>query len=382
MTSHPAITAFTGIRLAHWKNFSSVDVSLGPRAFLVGPNASGKSNFLDAFRFLRDIVTEGGGLDHAVRLRGGTRAIRTLADQPDDPIHVGVSLVDEEETAWSYDLWFSEDSEGRTVVSQESVRRGETAVFNRPDSQDRDDPEQLRQTHLEQVSANRSFRVIAEFFESISYLHIVPHLIREPRLSSKDVSEPLGGDLLNQLARMPDSMRTRRLTRIRVALRAAVPQLKDLEYWLDGNGRPRLRGRFAESVGNDGWQTEERFSDGTLRLFGLLWAAMEGTGPLLLEEPELSLQPSVVRLIPAMLFSAQEEMRQLIVSTHSPDLLADQGIGLDEVLLLQPFAEGTRVRLLDDDPSARVLINHGVPMGEAVLPIVSAPEPYRLLLPG
>ena len=50
----------TWLILENWKNLPSVDVALGPRVFLVGPNASGKSNLLDAIRFLRDVVVEGG----------------------------------------------------------------------------------------------------------------------------------------------------------------------------------------------------------------------------------------------------------------------------------------------------------------------------------
>lgn len=47
---------FTRLRLENWRNFRQVDVELAGRVFLVGPNASGKSNFLDAFRFLHDIA--------------------------------------------------------------------------------------------------------------------------------------------------------------------------------------------------------------------------------------------------------------------------------------------------------------------------------------
>ena len=36
----------TRIRLKNWKNFQNVDVPLGPRTFLIGNNAAGKSNFL------------------------------------------------------------------------------------------------------------------------------------------------------------------------------------------------------------------------------------------------------------------------------------------------------------------------------------------------
>ena len=56
---------FTRLRLRNWKNFPAADVSIQDRMFLVGPNASGKSNLLDAFRFLRDLASPGGGLREA-----------------------------------------------------------------------------------------------------------------------------------------------------------------------------------------------------------------------------------------------------------------------------------------------------------------------------
>ncbi|KAF5410452.1 MAG: DNA replication and repair protein RecF [Candidatus Methanogasteraceae archaeon] len=70
------------ITLKNWRNFQSVDVDLGNRVFLVGPNASGKSNFLDVFRFLRDIAKPGGGLQKAISDRGGIPKIRCLAARP------------------------------------------------------------------------------------------------------------------------------------------------------------------------------------------------------------------------------------------------------------------------------------------------------------
>ena len=71
---------FTKIQLENWRNFIQIDVDLQQRVFLVGPNASGKSNFLDVFRFLQDIVSVGGGFQEAIRRRGGVsgRALRGL----------------------------------------------------------------------------------------------------------------------------------------------------------------------------------------------------------------------------------------------------------------------------------------------------------------
>lgn len=62
---------FTRLKLKNWRNFTRVDLALGERLFITGPNASGKSNLMDAFRFLRDIAKSGGGLQEAVTLRGG-----------------------------------------------------------------------------------------------------------------------------------------------------------------------------------------------------------------------------------------------------------------------------------------------------------------------
>ncbi len=78
------------IVLKNWKNFKEVDVPLTDRVFVVGPNASGRSNLLDVLRFLRDIAKPGGGLQKAVTDRGGISKIRSLAARtfPDVEIEV------------------------------------------------------------------------------------------------------------------------------------------------------------------------------------------------------------------------------------------------------------------------------------------------------
>lgn len=66
------------LQLKNWRNFRGASVEFSPRTFIVGPNASGKSNLLDALRFLRDIAAEDGGLQRSVKKRGGFGSIRTL----------------------------------------------------------------------------------------------------------------------------------------------------------------------------------------------------------------------------------------------------------------------------------------------------------------
>gem|GEM_PF-2280933 len=65
--------------LKNWMNFQSVDIPLSPRAFVMGPNGIGKSNFLDALRFLADIARPGDGLLNALQIRGGFEKIKFAA---------------------------------------------------------------------------------------------------------------------------------------------------------------------------------------------------------------------------------------------------------------------------------------------------------------
>ncbi|HFD40530.1 MAG TPA: hypothetical protein ENJ31_11870 [Anaerolineae bacterium] len=184
---------FSRVLLENWRNFRRVDVPLQNRVFLVGPNASGKSNFLDAFRFLRDLVSPGGGFQALVTSRGGESHIRNLAARRHPQIVVQVEMEEKGKLAWRYQLAFAQDNQGRPVLKGESVWRGEEQILERPNEEDRADEDRLRQTYLEQTFANREFREIARFFSSIRYYHIVPQLVRDPerlRRRESDLFDP------------------------------------------------------------------------------------------------------------------------------------------------------------------------------------------------
>jgi len=361
---------FTHINLENWRNFAQVDVELQRRGFLIGPNASGKSNFLDVFRFLRELVSVGGGFQEAVRKRGGVSSLRCLAARRHSDIVLRIFVgSDENIHNWEYVLRFNQDNLRRPVIKQEWVGKDGSRILERPDDKDKEDPKRLTQTYIEQVYANQPFREVADFFSSIRYLHIVPQLVRDPDRSVGIRQDPYGGDFLEQIAQTSDRTKKPRLKRIVNALRVAVPQLKELELWRDDRGTPHLRGKHDHWRPQGAWQTEDQFSDGTLRLLGLLWAALDGSGPLLLEEPELSLHPEVVRFIPQMFARIQQRSgRQVLISTHSSDLLRDEGIGLDETLLLQPGPEGTSVDTTASFREIKTLLEGGLSLADAVLP--------------
>jgi predicted ATPase len=375
---------FRGLCLLNWKNFARAEVAVPDRLFLVGPNASGKSNFLDALRFLRDLPSTGGGLQEAISRRGGVRTNRCLAARRYPNIEIRVELQERDDgPRWVYELAFNQEKQHRAQLNKERVLCDQRELLARPNDEDRTDPARLTQTFLEQVNVNRDFRDLATFFASIRYLHIVLQLVTEPDRSVGRVNDPFGGDFLEQVAKTQDRTLNARLRRIQEALRVAVPQLQEVELWRDARGTPHFRGKYQHWRPQGAWQTEEQFSDGTLWLMGLLWVAMNKEGPLLLEEPELSLHPEIVRLLPQMFARVQRRTgRQIFLSTHSPDLLRDEGIGLDEVLLLVPGSDGTEVTTAGSHQDIRDLLEAGLSLADVVIPKTRPERAEQLTLFG
>jgi energy-coupling factor transporter ATP-binding protein EcfA2 len=379
-------TSFIQLHLGNWRNFASVNVRLQNRVFVIGPNAAGKSNLLDAFRFLHDLVALGGGFEEAITRRGGVSKLRSLAARRYPDVVVGVALGDPAETQpeWEYEISFTQDNRQRPVIKRETVKKRGENILRRPNPEDDGDAERLHQSYIEQVNVNRDFRPLADFLRTVRYVHLVPQLVRESERYIGKGQDPFGSDFLEQIATMPEKTRSSRLRKIGAALKVAVPQLQDLEFYRDpASGTPHLRGKYEHWRPLGAWQTEAQFSDGTLRLLGLLWAVLDRSGPLLLEEPELNLHPEVVRYLPQMFATMQRRAgRQVIISTHSADLLRDEGIGLDEVLLLKPQDEGTAVEVAKNIHDAEKLVEGGIPLPEVLLPATRPPKARQLAMFG
>lgn len=370
------------VKLRNWKNFNTVEADLSLRTFLIGPNASGKSNLLDAFRFLHDVASD--GLRKAVdEERAGVSTIRCLAATRYSNVDVEVHLTEKEHPGWVYRLSLNQDNNRRPIVRAETVWRGEQMVKQRPNDADQRDPELLTQTALEQISANQEFREVATFFKSISYQHLLPQVVRDPRgfspLPIQD--DPFGRDFLLRLWQTPAKTRDSRLRKITAALRSAVPQLTDLRVELDDAGTPHLIGGYSHWRVHAAKQNESQFSDGTLRLLGLLWTTFEGDGPLLLEEPEISLHPEVVRRLPAI-FSrinrSRKIPRQIIISTHSEEMLRDPGIGPEEVLRLEPSPSGTLLQRADE--ADRQAMRAGLTAADVLMPKAAPKNVQQMVL--
>lgn len=361
------------LKLQNWRNFRKMAVDLRERVFVIGPNAAGKSNLLDVFRFLRDVTQpKGGGLQSAVNARGGMTKLRCLLARRDPEVLIEVELAERVDTPpiWRYTLAFRSEGKGkqRVVVASENVvdLRSGAVLLNRPDAKDKADPERLTETSLEQVNANKEFREIAQFFGSLTYLHLVPQLLKHAELGASALlkGDPFGQSFLERIAKTTERTRDARLKKIEAALQVCVPNMRQLKFTRDdARGTPHLEALYEHWRPDAGWQREDQFSDGTLRLLGMMWSLLEGDSLLLLEEPELSLNEAIVRQIPALLWQMQRKAkyrRQVFVTTHSEALLEHTSVDPRDVVRLEPSGDGTRAVMATAQEIALVAAGYNV----------------------
>lgn len=366
------------VTLKNWRNFRNAEGELSQVSYILGANAAGKSNFLDVFRFLRDIAkSEGGGLQKAVNDRGGVSKLRCLHARNDTEVRIEVSFVEkleDQEISWKYILGFKPEGRGkhRNIISCEEVWYKGNKKLIRPDKKDKEDLLLLTETALEQTRANKDFREIADFFQNITYLHLVPQLLKygEKIGGNRIEDDPFGQGFLERLAKTPERTRSARLNKIGKALSQAVPQFKELRFVKDEMGHPHLEAKYEHHRPNAGWQREDSFSDGTLRLLGILWSLQDSNGLLLLEEPELSLNQAVVEQIPLLidkvLKSNRKNKRQIFITTHSKDLLSNRGIDANSILVLKAEKEGTSINSVSDND--KVALDAGLSVADVILP--------------
>ncbi len=369
------------LRLQNWRNFEEVDIRLRERVFIVGANASGKSNLLDAIRFLRDLARNGGGLIPATRSRGGLSKVRCLAARRKPHVMLEVeisesaSATDEWVEKWTYHLAFNQTGGGirqtKPIIQAERITAAGDELLNTTPGQSHtsiEQPGMLKNGLLE----------LREFLSSITYQHLVPQLLRYPHLflDANQGEDHFGRAFLESINRINKNTRASHLKKIQEVLGKFIPMLDELTLGKDTQGQPHLQTRYRHWRSRGDFQHEDQFSDGTLRLIGFMWSILDGSHPLLLEEPELSLHPALVRALPeaiAKLQKRQDGKRQVILTTHSPDMLSNRGIALEEIVLLKT-GESTQAKLASNVKEARDLLEVDATPAEIVEQQLDAPQ--------
>ncbi len=352
----------TRVVLRNYKSIAACDVSPMQLTFLVGPNGSGKSNFLDAIRFVADALRF--SIDHALRDRGGIKEVRRRSGG--HPNHFGIRLeFNLLESKGHYAFRIGAERRGGHHIQREEcyvvprhggqpqyycVERGEmvkTSLVHGPaTASDR--------LFLVSASGLEGFRSVYDALSSTGFYNLRPEAIR-------DLQPPDPGDLLNRdgsnIASVLAGLAKRSPTvkrRIEEYLERIVPRVVGVNRVSAG---PRETLEFRQQVrgSRHPWRFfASSMSDGTLRACGVLVSLFQRVGsnasePWLvgIEEPEVALHPAAAGVLVDSLRDAVENA-QVMVTSHSADLLDDPEIPGDAIVAVLSEDGETRIGPLDE----------------------------------
>ena len=347
----------TRIALRNYKSIAACDVQLAPLSFLVGPNGCGKSNFLDALRFVAEALRF--SLDHALRDRGGIQEVRRRSGGHPNHFGIRLDLQLPRAVGW-YAFRVAAKPGGRYGVQREEcfvlgaeshgsykVADGKvvaSTILNPPAcASDR--------LYLVNMSGLDVFRPLYDALSGMGFYNLNPEAIRD--LQSPDPGQLLkrdGSNLASVLSNL-DSDRKKDveeyLAAITPGVTGVVAQAMGAKLTLDF--RQEVRGakhpwRFPAS----------NMSDGTLRALGVLVALFQGSGGapgrrhlVGIEEPESALHPAAAEVLIDSLTDASQ-LAQVMVTSHSADLLDNDAIPDSSILAVLSEHVETRIGPLDE----------------------------------
>jgi predicted ATPase len=332
------------VRLRSYRSIASCDIPLGPLTFLVGPNGSGKSNFLDALRLVSDALNT--SLEQALRERGGIEVVRRIS--AGRPHHVHVQLtVRLDDCLAEYGFEISSRATGGFEVSREACKVYRAAGFAAFEvksgvvtSTEAVVPLSGRdRLYLVAAASLPAFRAVFDVLTRMGFYNLNPDVIRDFQMP--DAGELLARDgrnlasMLNRLAREAPMAKQG----IDEYLEAVVPGVLDVRRRAFG---PRETLEFRQQVAGlkQPWRfLAQSMSDGTLRALGILTAIFQlspPAGPALIgiEEPEIAVHPAVAAVLREAFVEASET-RQILVTSHSPELLDDPDILLESIIAVR-----------------------------------------------
>ncbi len=378
----------TRVVLRNYKSIAACDVRLGPLTYLVGANGAGKSNFLDALHLVRDALI--GSLDNALNVRSGLSEVRRRSSG--HPTHFGIRLEFRLRTGQPGHYAFNVGAlsgGGYEVQTEECVLEG---VGKGPFFKlERGKLKATSETTFPAVTSDRLalvsvsglavFRPVFDALTAMGFYNLNPKLIRELQTPQDGRLLKSAGDniasVIGHLERTaPESMRI-----IQEYLQIVVPMVHGVERTPVGP-MESLSFRQDMAGAKHPWKfLAQSMSDGTLRALGVLTALFQGNldhAPTVIgiEEPETALHPAASGALREALQRASEHT-QIIVTSHSPDLLDDVRLSADALLAVEANAGETHIARIDE-ASRIALRDHLFSAGELLRLNQLAPDPTVL----
>lgn len=360
--------------LRNYKSIGNCDVRLQPLTYLVGQNGAGKSNFLDALHFVRDALV--GSLENALNERGGLNEVRRRSSG--HPTHFGIRiefrLKDGREGWYAFDIG-ALASGGYEVQHEKCVIDGvgKGPFFRIEKGRVLDSSEAafpaVTADRLALVAASgfTAFRPVFDALTAMGFYNLNPKLMRElQKPQDGRLLKPVGENIASVIGHLervaPDRVKT-----IKEYLQSVVPMVHGMERKAIGP-METLEFRQDMAGAKHPWKfLAQNMSDGTLRALGVLTALLQSNvdySPTLIgiEEPETALHPAASAALREVLVQAANHT-QVLVTSHSPDLIDDRGIDVDAILAVVSEGGETKIAPLDE-ASRQVLRDHLFSAGE------------------
>lgn len=351
--------AIRRLRLKNYRSVAACDLALGDLTFLVGPNGSGKSNVVDSLRFVSQALNE--NLDNALRQRGGNAEVRRRSNG--HPTHFTIALeADLHGMAMTYEFSIGSAKDKGYRVIQEKCRI-RTAEFGSEDAHF-----SLRDGSMTDTSMSAYPRVQHDRLALVAFSGLEDFRPLFDGLTGIEVFSPSPDSM--RLPQTPDPGDTLHRDASNIAsvigrLEAESPAVKERIQDYLSSIVPGIHSVRREAAG--AWETlsfqqdvkgarhawqfpATSVSDGTLRSLAILTAMLDTAGespsPIGIEEPETALHPAAAGVLLDSIRDAAES-RQIIVTSHSPDLLDSESIQPDELLAVRSVQGTTLVNRPD-----------------------------------
>ena len=369
----------TRLLVKNYKSLRNVEVPLGPLNVFVGPNMGGKSNLIDVFRFLQEMIypapTQSEGLYYALAQRGGVSEVQWKgSDESNISIALDGKIDQPRPQQFEYRIEILAGPRGYAEIQEESlrltqdgkvvdliVREGNTRWLANINGQKIVSSSASGRSALQNAPENWSGYELARSVSTWRFYQLVPQIMKDPNpTGTGEVLDHYGKNLSSWLMTL-QTRHPETFAKLDQVARDVFPDLRSLLTWPSPQGTVHLAStekglRRPVNV----WQ----MSDGELvflALLSLIYAPPEHAGDLYcIEEPENHLHPRLLNVLVTLLRQVREEiagagsLSQLVITTHSP-YLVDQ-MHLDEIIWVEKKDGSTQVSRPADRKHLRKLV--------------------------
>ena len=365
------------IRLRNVLSFGpdGMAIDLQPLNVLIGANASGKSNLLECISLLKETSAD---IDSYIRRGGGINEWIWRGEQPGRSAEVEVVVQSPQESGnlryriSLVAIGLQEDVAEESVESDSLVgddgkpiafckRRGTDAdlMVQVPNADRRAPGREIKREWLNQGQSVLSQRKALNYYPEITYLGDVFSRIRLFRWWILGPNAPtrmpqpanLSGKFLSEdasnLALVLNELQGNRHVREELHRR-----VKDVYHYIEHIHPKTAEGSVLTYLdeGLRGETPATRLSDGTMRYLCLLVILCHPSPPPLIciEEPELGFHPDVLSDLGELLIEASQRT-QLIITTHSAELISALSDVPESVIVCDRLGDGTHMERLEKD---------------------------------